>query len=266
MLLYAAEIWGTTQFDTIEKVHTFACKKLLGVSTRTPNTLIYGEVGRYPLYIDCTIKALKYWYKLLQLEDNRLPKLAYIREKQETTKAHGWANNLKRCLEQNGYADRWIHENTNNMNSFIKRFKQRLIDCFKQNWHGKLMNSDRFATYRIFKNTHQREDYLKYIQIAKFRKTLTRLRLGIVDLRVNNRFLNPVAITECPFCINQETELHFILNCTAYNNLRDKYITRHWITLANVSLSDLLHNPNEDIIKGVAMFSFYALKLREEQI
>ena len=266
MLLYAAEIWGTSHFDTIEKVHTFACKKLLGVSTRTPNTLIYGEVGRYPLYIDSIIRALNYWYKLLQLEDNRLPKLAYIREKQEMTKTQGWATNLKRCLEQNGYADRWIYENTNNMNSFIKRFKQRLIDCFKQNWHDKLMNSDRFASYRIFKNTHQREDYLKYIQIAKFRKTLSRLRLGIVELHVNNRFLNPEATTECPFCANQESEIHFLLNCPSYNNLRAKYISKYWITLNNVSLYDLLQNPNEDITKGVAMFSFYALKFREQQI
>ena len=35
----------------MEKVHTFALKKLSNVSTRTPNDMAYGEVGRFPLYV-----------------------------------------------------------------------------------------------------------------------------------------------------------------------------------------------------------------------
>ena len=63
MLLYAAEIWGATQYEIIEKTHMFACKKLLGVSARTPNTFIYAELNRYPLFIDSQIRTLKYWKK-----------------------------------------------------------------------------------------------------------------------------------------------------------------------------------------------------------
>ena len=51
MLLYGSEVWGLCSHKPIEMVHTFALKKLLNVSPRTPNDMVYGETGRYPLYI-----------------------------------------------------------------------------------------------------------------------------------------------------------------------------------------------------------------------
>ena len=36
MLLYGSEIWGLKEYKSVEKVHTFALKKLLNVSPRTP--------------------------------------------------------------------------------------------------------------------------------------------------------------------------------------------------------------------------------------
>ena len=50
ILMYASEIWGTVRLDGIEKVHMMACKRFLGVPLRTPNKMVYGELGRYPLF------------------------------------------------------------------------------------------------------------------------------------------------------------------------------------------------------------------------
>ena len=55
----------------------YACKKALSVSQKTTNAMIYGELGRYPLYINTVMKAVKYWLKLVELLDNRLPNAAY---------------------------------------------------------------------------------------------------------------------------------------------------------------------------------------------
>ena len=54
-----------------------ACKKADCVSQKTPNAMIYGQLGRYPLYINTVMKAVKYWLKLVELLDNRLPNAAY---------------------------------------------------------------------------------------------------------------------------------------------------------------------------------------------
>ena len=51
ILLYRAELWGMDKFDQIERVHLYACKRFLYVLGKTPNDIVYGELGRYPLWI-----------------------------------------------------------------------------------------------------------------------------------------------------------------------------------------------------------------------
>ena len=51
MLPHASEMWGTVRLNVIESAHLFACKRLLNVSDKTPNYMVYGDTGRYPLYI-----------------------------------------------------------------------------------------------------------------------------------------------------------------------------------------------------------------------
>ena len=55
---------------------------------------------------------------------------------------------------------------------------------------------------------------------------------------------------------------HILLKCPTYRVLRNKYISRYWINLNNVSVKDLIANENSDIVRGVAIFIFYALEAR----
>ncbi len=50
-LLYGSELWGIKARESIEKVHIQACKLFLNVPPHTPNDMVYGELGRFPLYI-----------------------------------------------------------------------------------------------------------------------------------------------------------------------------------------------------------------------
>ena len=85
-----------------------------------------------------------------------------------------------------------------------------MIQRFKLEWSTKISNSDRFATYLLFKSVHQAEKYLNDITIKIFKDTLIRLRLGINELGVNKRFQPENATKTCPFCPGVlEDELHF---------------------------------------------------------
>ena len=48
---YGAEIWGYTKSKEIERLHLKFLKRLLRVNQSTCNAFVYGELGRYPLYI-----------------------------------------------------------------------------------------------------------------------------------------------------------------------------------------------------------------------
>ena len=51
MLLYGCEIWGTKQFETIERIPYYACKRFMNISQKTSNYAVLGDCSRYPLYI-----------------------------------------------------------------------------------------------------------------------------------------------------------------------------------------------------------------------
>lgn len=166
MLLYAAELWGLTKFQCIEAVHLFAYKRLLGVSRKSPNTMIYGETGRYPLFIDTTLKSIKYWFKLQSMHINRFPKQAHLMIVNKIPEFihghfnyHNWSYSIKKCFDTFGFSEVWLNGGVGNEVMFLKEFKQRMLDCYMQNWSARLSENDRFTTYRSFKSLFQPEKY-----------------------------------------------------------------------------------------------------------
>jgi len=271
LLLYASEIWGFTRFHSIELPHLFACKRFLNVLPKTPNTMIYGELGRYPLYIDSTVRAIKYWFHLQNLLLVRLPRQAYemdknrfLRQSGNESDVHNWVYAVKHCLDVFGFSDVWVNGGVGNERVFLRVFRQRMVDCYMQDWNSKLFESDRFSTYRSFKSLLQPEKYLNDITIMKFRNVFIKFRLGIIDLKINKRY--QVVSRICPFCENTENELHFLLYCTKYQELREKYILKYYKNVHVSPLVFLLQNESLFVTRSVAMYIYYAMKLREEEL
>ena len=78
IVLYGAEIWGLdSSSSVIDNVHLFGLKRYLGVDRRTPNDLVYGEVGRFPIQINASVRCIRYWLKLIRMDEHRLPLRAY---------------------------------------------------------------------------------------------------------------------------------------------------------------------------------------------
>jgi hypothetical protein len=58
ILLYGSEIWGYENIKIIEQVHLGFCKRILKVRYSTPNFMVCGELGRYPLEIKKNLQLL----------------------------------------------------------------------------------------------------------------------------------------------------------------------------------------------------------------
>ena len=39
----------------------------------TPNNMTYGDIARYPLYINAYVRAVRYWLKITRMNEKRLP-------------------------------------------------------------------------------------------------------------------------------------------------------------------------------------------------
>ena len=78
ILLYGCELWGLSNCDIIERVHLKYCKLLLNLKSSTPNCMIYGELGRYPLYIDIKQRMVSYWTKPITGKQSKICSVVYI--------------------------------------------------------------------------------------------------------------------------------------------------------------------------------------------
>ena len=77
VLYYATEVWGYRACKSIETVHCKFLRKTSCVKLSTNTDGLYGETGRYPMYIKRLFIMLKYWIKILNSNLN-LTKLVYI--------------------------------------------------------------------------------------------------------------------------------------------------------------------------------------------
>eukprot|EP00745_Piridium_sociabile_P017375 TRINITY_DN26146_c0_g1_i13.p1 TRINITY_DN26146_c0_g1~~TRINITY_DN26146_c0_g1_i13.p1 ORF type:complete len:408 (-),score=12.07 TRINITY_DN26146_c0_g1_i13:7-1098(-) len=264
---YGAEIWGFEKGHEIEKLHLFAMKRFLHVNRRTPNDLVYGELGRYPIYVNSYMKCIKYWLKLVRMSDNRLPAKAYrLLYDLDMRGKITWASYVRKCLYSYGFAFVWIDQGVGCINSFLSCFKQRIIDCRWQDWDNHMQNSERFSLFRMLKTNHlvKVEPYLALNMNKFIRYTLTKFRFGVSDIAVHRqRYVQRVGDLVCPMCRSaKEDELHFVFLCPVLSDLRQQYIPLKYYRYPSLfRLVLLLSSRNELIIKNLATVSYTHLTL-----
>ena len=65
ILVYSCEVWGFENKQGIEKMHLQYCKRILNLRSSTPNFMVYGEIGRFPVEIIIKLRMATFWNKML---------------------------------------------------------------------------------------------------------------------------------------------------------------------------------------------------------
>ena len=93
--------------------------------------MAYGETGRYPLYLTCYIRVLKYYFHMLHMSNDRIPKQVYLmlRNLDEQGEVNR-ASKTKEILYSASFGFVWEEQWVGNEREFLSIFKQRLIDMF----------------------------------------------------------------------------------------------------------------------------------------
>ena len=263
---YGAEIWGFENGQEIERLHLFALKRFLHVDRRTPNDLVYGELGRFPIYLNSYIKCIRYWLKLVRMNDNRLPAVAYkilrdLDNKGETT----WVTKIRRWLCTYGFAFVWLDQGVGDVKSFMICLRQRIIDCHWQHWDCHLQSSERFSLFRLIKTNNLIDPYLMMNMNRFIRISLTKFRFGVSDLVIHRERYQPgIRNTICPLCMTgREDEVHFVLCCSSLKDLREKYIPMKYYRYPTYfRLVLLLTSTNNNIILNLAMYIYKSFRRR----
>ena len=160
ILLYASEIWGFSNSKEIERVHFKFCKRLLNVRLNTFTAGVYGELGRYPLYISRYVWIIKYRCKVLTTDNIVIQNLYEPGLRDFENGKVNWVASVKKLLNEYGFS--YVFTDTTNLDltNFPCLFKQCVIDCFIQEWYGNVNNSTVLEEYKYFKNGFEYEKYL----------------------------------------------------------------------------------------------------------
>ena len=124
----------------------------------------------------------------------------------------------------------------------------------------------------MFKNDFELENYVSLNLTKHERSTIAQLRCGILPLRIETgRYINePVHDRLCLQCDLREieSETHFLLYCTKYNELRQECFGNVLtdINFANASTSEKLNSLLNVYIRKTAKFLVKAMIIRRSNL
>ena len=211
-----------------------------------------GECGRLPLCTSHMPICVKYWLKLIRMENTRYPKSCYEMLWQlDSIGRYTWATNIKNMLYLYGFGYNWIAQDVGNDENFTCLFKQRIADCFTQQWFSNIENTHKASAYKQFKSLLHPELYLSAEIPFLYRKKLSNFRCSNHGLMIEKCRLLGIdrELRDCPLCRENnilivENEYRFFFVCPTYESLRVNYFMPCW-----------LHSRNEDVFNSIMKLS-----------
>ena len=109
IILYGSEIWGVKRYEKVDNVHMKFCKIVLNVGKTTWNFAAIAECGRYPMYVDYHLRAIKYWCKLITSDKERYISKCYsLMFQHDSSGRHNWASDIRILLCSLGFGHVWF--------------------------------------------------------------------------------------------------------------------------------------------------------------
>lgn len=273
ILCYGSEIWGYEYSKTIEKIHIQFCKKFVGLHQNTADYFALSECGRYPLAVTYMSNSVKYWAKVVQMPDHRYPKQCYImlRSLTEAGKVT-WASHIRTLLFMYGFGYVWEANTVGDSISFVNMFKQRIKDCFLQQWHTDINESPKSLHYKHFKLILEMESYLTVDLPYVNRKVLANFRCSSHSLMIEKGRHQNIErqYRVCQLCLKRnvyvvEDEFHFFYVCPFYNEMRQIYFKPQWNKTATInSFYSVMSKKDKELLFATSRFLLSAFAYRNE--
>ena len=99
---------------------------------------MYGELGRYPLYVNRYVRIIKYWRRISSSDNIIVQKLYEQAMSDSANGRRNWVTSIRNLLNEYGFTFEFAFNFE--PKQFVNIFKQRVIDSFIQNWFGTLNN------------------------------------------------------------------------------------------------------------------------------
>ena len=180
-----------------------------------------------------------------------------------------WIRSVRSLLCNHGFGEVWYNQGVGDPDLFLKLFRGRCFDIFKQNWQEQLKESPRARFYRAIKTNHCFLPYLKNINVKSHRIALTRLSVSSHKLHVETgRWERPVTSPDeryCRVCVNKiEDDFHFLVECDLYKEIRRRLIPKYfWARPSMYKVLELVTTEKSSFLKRLSKYVYLAAKIQQ---
>lgn len=267
ILTYGCEVWGYSDLNLLEKVHTDFLKHILHVKRSTPHIMLYGDLGRFPIHIAIKKRMVGFWYSLVFNAD-KLSSILYkfmYADFSQNNNVYGWLSYVKSILDECGLSFVWNNQSfVGSKEMLLSKVEKCLQDQYAQTWHHDIFESNKCINYRMFKTEHKYEPYLDilspfYVQrLINFRMCNNHLpveKLRWADIARNDRICNICNLRDIG------DEFHYLFKCTHFSQLRRRLIPETYLRGINCfNFNALMNTKEENTLYQLGKFLDHILK------
>ena len=233
-----------------EAIHLRHLKYLLGINRRSCNAAAWGETGNPPIFINCLARCIKYFQRIVNLDDKYLVKAAV---KEQVLSELPWFKGIKGLIDKFDELNASDYERNSSpfLNAILlaancshTNITSSLKKVFTDSWKAFLDNSSKLSFYNSVKEEFCWEPYLDSDIISNFneRRSTSQIRCSSHKLNIEvGRYSNTQRQDRiCEFCSSFgssaiETEEHILDQCPLGSNIRSTFKTRVITCSNNVS-------------------------------
>jgi len=193
----------------------------LGVHRFAPLAAINGDMGWTQSQVRRHICMFRFWNRIVQMDQNRLPKIVFEWDKSLNTDT--WSSDIQYLMASCGQSDNYNNNEPVNLNVIWSC----LHENFCQTWMNDVNSKPKLRTYRLFKKYYEVEPYVMSFVNRSQRSCLAQLRSGTLPLLIETGRWSNIVVEQriCKMCNTGcvETELHFLFDCVAYQDTRQNF-------------------------------------------
>ena len=231
---YGCEIWGDRKVIEFEKLQLTMGKRILRCGSRTSEEVVRGELGWERQRARRDEMRLRYWAKIVRMDDDRIVKMIYRASKNRLEREEEfnaaitptWCQYTRRLMKKLDLETEWNTEQVEGGEAdWNKLIRERIHEREQRKWLQKCLKKPKLRTYVWLKRRLRMEPYLS-VHHRSGLPELTKLRGGTNRLRIEQGRYRKEAVEErvCEVCDSKQTEdeKHFMLECKVYDDLREK--------------------------------------------
>ena len=240
IMLYGCEIWGCGRYDDLEILHRKYLKHILGVSGKTVNNMVYGELGRYPLEIQIKERVVGYWGRLIMGKEGKTSRKMYdylLTLYHEGLYTSPWLKLVKGIFLECNMTHIWDKQGTCNIcpKTIKGDIANKLKELYVVKWKEELTQMSSCDVYTELKHEFKLEKYLLNLDIG-LRRIVSGFRTNNNRLpKITGRYMKPKVERHqrvCTLCNDGKVgdEYHLIFECThrTVSIFRKKYVPKFY--------------------------------------